>query len=133
MEEITMFRAEDGEMFDDEDECRDYEHGLAADKVKGQIALFDADRKPLPLVRQSIDDAFYARIDTEEAFDWFKDMLYERGSMTDGLEWYGKPDIYLWDPEEKIGSTWLSWNKIVEGMNEERNELIKSGILNAWG
>lgn len=133
MEIMTMFRADDGRMFDDEDECREYECELAADKVKGQIALFDANRKPLPFLPQAVDDAFYARIDTEEALDWFKDMLYERGSMTDGLEWYDKPDIYMWDANAKIGDTWLSWNKIVEGMNEERNELIKFGILNAWG
>jgi hypothetical protein len=133
MEEITMFRAEDGKMFNDEDECREYECELAADKVKGQIALFDANRKPLPLIPSQLDDTFYARIDTEEAFEWFKDTVYEQGSMIDGLYWYGKPDIYIWDANTKIGDTWLSWNKIVEGMNEERNELIKSGILNAWG
>lgn len=133
MEEIRMFKADDGKMFEDEDECREYECELAADKVKGQITLFDANRKPLSLLPQAVDEAYYARIDTEEAFDWFKDMLYEQGSMTKGLEWYGKPDIYMWDTNSKIGDTWLSWNKIVEGMNEERNALIQSGILIAWG
>lgn len=133
MEEIRMFRANDGKMFEDEDECQEYECELAAKAVDGQIALFDANRKPLPFLPQAVDDAFYARIDTEEALDWFKDTLYDRGCMTEGLEWYDKPDIYIWDANAKIGDTWLSWNKIVEGMNEERNELIQSGILNAWG
>lgn len=133
MEEITMFRADDGKMFEDEDECREYEGELAVGKVKGQIALFDETRKPLSLIPQAVDIAFYARIDTEEAFDWFRDTLYERGSMIEGLWWYGKPDIYIWGNEERISDTWLSWNKIVEGMNEERNALIQSGILNAWG
>ena len=133
MEEITMFRAEDGKMFEDEDECREYECEVAADKVKGQIALFGESRKPLPFLPQAIDEVFYARIDTEEAFDWFKDTLYDRGAPIEGLYWYDKPDIYMWDADAKIGDTWLSWNKIVEGMNEERNALIQSGILNAWG
>ena len=133
MEIMTMFRADDGKMFDDEDECREYEYELAKDAVKGQIALFGVKRNLLSLNRQVIDDTYYARIDTKEAFDWFYDQCENAGCMTDGLEWYGKPDIYLWDAEEKIGSTWLSWNKIVEGMNEERNTLIQSGILNAWG
>ena len=133
MEEIRMFRADDGKMFEDEDECRDYEYEVSLNAVKGQIALFDAQRKPLFLCRQAVDDAFYARIDTEEAFDWFYDQCENRGCMTEGLEWYDKPDIYMWDANAKIGDTWLSWNKIVEGMNEERNALIQSGILNAWG
>lgn len=133
MEEITMFRTDDGKMFEDEDECYEYESELAANKVKGQIALFDVNRKPLPINPREVDGVFYARIDTEEAFDWFKRALYDRGSIDENLYWYGKPDIYIWDGNEKIGDTWLSWNKIVEGMNEERNALIKSGILNAWG
>lgn len=133
MEEITMFRANDGKMFDDEDECYEYEAELAAKVVQGQIALFGATYNPLPLAPEQVDEAFYARIDTEEAFDWFKDTLYNRGSMTEGLYWYGKPDIYLWDVNSKIGDTWLSWNKIVEGITKERNALIQSGILDAWG
>ena len=133
MKEILMFQADDGKMFDDEEECREYEHEVATKAVGGQIALFDAHRKPLPLVRQSVEDVFYARIDTEEAFDWFYDQCENRGCMTEGLYWYDKPDIYIWDANAKIGDVWLSWNKIVEGMNEERNALIQSGILNAWG
>lgn len=133
MEKITMFRAEDGKMFDDEDECREYECEIATNAVKGQIALFDANRKPLLLAPEYVDDVFYARIDTEEAFNWFKNALDDIGATIEGLEWYDKPDIYMWDANAKIGDTWLSWNKIVEGMNEERNALIQSGILNAWG
>lgn len=132
MKEITMFQADDGKMFDDEDECRDYEHEVATKAVNGQIALFDMHRKPLSLL-QAVDDAFYARVDTEEALDWFKDALYDQGYTSEGLEWYGKPDIYIWDRNETVNASWLSWNKIVEGMTEERNELIKAGILNAWG
>lgn len=133
MEEITMFRANDGKMFDDEDECRDYESELAIGAINGQIALFSGSRKQLPLTRQSVDEALYARIDTEEAFDWFKDALYDIGAPTEGLYWYGEPDIYMWDADAIVNDTWLSWNKIVKGMNEERNALIQSGILNAWG
>lgn len=133
MEEIRMFRANDGKMFEDEEECQEYECELALNAVSGQIALFSGSRKPLPLVPQSVEEALYARIDTEEAFNWFKDTLYDREAPIEGLYWYGKPDIYIWDADAIIGDNWLSWNKIVEGMNEERNTLIRSGILNAWG
>lgn len=133
MKEVLMFQADDGKMFDDEDECREYECEVATKAVNGQIALFGANREPLPFTPEQVNNAFYARIDTEEAFDWFYDQLECGSCMTEGLEWYDKPDIYIWDANAKIGDVWLSWNKIVEGMNEERNALIQSGILNAWG
>ena len=133
MKEIFMYVADDGKMFDDEDECRDYEYEVTTKAIEERIALFSESRKPLPLNRQAVDDAFYARIDTEEAFDWFYDQLETAGYTPNGLIWYGKPDIYIWDKDNKIDNTWVSWNKIVEGMNEERNALIQSGILNAWG
>ena len=126
-----MFRANDGKIFENEDECQEYECGLVAKKFGEQIALFDEKRKPLPLTPQAINEIYYAKIDTEVAFNWFRDLLDDRGASISGLRWYGKPDIYLWDEHAIKGYYWLSWNKIVDGIAEERDALIQSGILNA--
>lgn len=133
MEEITMttFRANDGKMFTNEEECREYESELVAKKVGEQISLFDGKRQPLPVTAQATEEAYYARIDTEKAFNWFKDALDEREVSISGLCWYGKPDVYLWDAHNIFGYSWLSWNKIVKGIAEYRDALIQAGILNA--
>ena len=133
MEKITMFKAKDGKIFDDEYDCQEYEFKLSAKSIEGEIALFDSECLPLPLDGCGVDNAFYVRIDTKEAFDWFKDTLYHRGAFTEGLYWYGKPDIYLWDGNRVVDYVWHSWSKIVEGVGKERDKLIQSGIFKAWG
>lgn len=75
MEEVVYWRADDGKIFEDEDECREYEFGLAAEELDGQVFLLDTHFHKLPLSNyHSYTDAYYIFL-TED--DTWSD-LYDR-------------------------------------------------------
>ena len=60
MEEVTYWRADDGKIFDDEDDCRDYEFSLNAKALEGRVFLLDRYCRPLPLTDyNSYTDAYF--------------------------------------------------------------------------
>jgi hypothetical protein len=75
MEVIQQYKASDGKMFDDEDECLEYEAEIAANRYQDNIACLDDNSKPIPLsdvFLYGISKVYYMKI-SEEGNDNFTD------------------------------------------------------------
>ena len=120
-----MYVANDGKMFEDENECRAYEIKQKLDIVKSYCALYDCDGNKIDLNNYCADkfdtfgklnDAYFIKVDTQTALGEIADLLYEYGMDTSGLDWDGKPDIFIYGDLCPCGYSgeWNSWNRTVE-------------------
>lgn len=66
----TVYVAFDGEEFDFEDDCLNYERSFWGKNVEGQIFFYNRDFSKLPLTE--VEEVIYVHILTEEASKWFK-------------------------------------------------------------
>lgn len=95
MKEIISYEAFDGTIFDDEDECVEYERQAQSGEFLGQIHFFNAFKKPLKLTCDQ-DDIYYAVVKTTEAGEWWNDRCAEEGleqpfkkrAYSPGFYWY---------------------------------------------
>lgn len=98
MEEIIMYRAEDGTMFNDEDKCRAYEAESIICRYEKIIRFWDAEKQPIPLidiiVNGKIDNAFYCQVQRVAA-NYYSDLV-------DDLSQYAEVNM-LYEHEENIG------------------------------
>ena len=98
MEEIIMYRAEDGEMFDDEDKCREYEAEFVARKYEKIIKFWDSNKNPIPLfdilMRGRNYDFYYVQVQ-RVAKNYYSDLV-------ETLNEYAQLDM-LYAHEENIG------------------------------
>ena len=83
MIEKIIYIADDGAEFEDEDECLDYERAMKFDSIEKDITFWDEHFRKLSIDNPELaDDAFYVKVDTEKAYDWFNNYLYEEGFTT---------------------------------------------------
>lgn len=83
MTEKIIFIADDGAEFEDEDECLNYEKTLGFDHIKDEIAFLDEHFKKLTIDEEDLSDkAFYVKIDSEKAYNWFNNLLWTEGYET---------------------------------------------------
>lgn len=83
MTEKIIFIADDGAEFEDEDECLNYEKTLGFDYIKDDITFWDDQFKKLNIENPNlIDETFYVKIDSEKAYNWFNNLLWEEGFET---------------------------------------------------
>lgn len=82
IEKIT-YVADDGAEFEDEDECLEYEKLMRFGSVEKDITFWDEHFRRLNIENPALaDKAFYVKIDTENAYDWFNNYLYNEGYTT---------------------------------------------------
>ena len=83
MTEKILYIADDGAEFEDEDECLSYEKTLKFDFIKDDITFWDEHFKKLSINEEDLaDKAFYVKIDSEKAYNWFNNLLWEEGYAT---------------------------------------------------
>ena len=130
MEEIIMYRAEDGTMFDDEDKCRGYEAEFVVHKYEKVIKFWDSKKNPIPLIDILIkgrnDECFYFQVqrvaaryysDLVEDLSQYAelDMLYEHENNIGDIIFY----------DERLGRSggWVSLDKRAEEARATIEEL----------
>lgn len=83
MIEKILYIADDGAEFEDEDECLTYEKTLGFDHIKDEIAFWNKYFKKLTIDEEDLSDkAFYVKIDSEKAYNWFNNLLWTEGYET---------------------------------------------------
>lgn len=83
MTEKILYIADDGAEFEDEDECLKYEKTLGFDFIKDDITFWDEHFKKLSIDAEDLaDKVFYVKIDSENAYAWFNNLLWEEGFNT---------------------------------------------------
>ena len=98
MEEITMYRAEDGKMFNNEDECRAYEVEFVVRKYEKIIKFWDSKKCPISLIDVLTNGKNYE-------FDYFQIQRVAANyysDLVDDLSQYVELDM-LYEHEENIG------------------------------
>ena len=135
MKEIYMYVADDGTMFDDEDECRAYELEQALGNFQDGITLYNYKGNKIKIndfngeaieFNGLIDEAYFIKVNSADALEAFTDLLYEYGSDTSGLYWDGEPDIFVYGdlcPNGNSGE-WNSWNGTVKKLQAFKEEYI---------
>ena len=135
MKEISMYVANDGKMFDDEDECRAYEIKQALGNFQDGITLYNYKGNKIKIndfngeayeFNGWIDEAYFIKANSEEALEAFTDLCYEYGTDIGGLDWNGEPDIFVYGdlcPMGEIGR-WNSWNETVKKLQTFKEEYI---------
>lgn len=130
MEEITMYRAEDGTMFDDEDKCRAYEAEFVVCKYEKIIKFWDSKKQPIPLTDILINDkigaVFYFQVQRVAA-SYYSDLVEDLSQYADLDMLYEHEDnigdIIFYD--ETIGrlGDWVSLDKRAEEVRATIEEL----------
>lgn len=114
MEEITMYKANDGKLFDDVDDCVEYEFELFGKTLKNDLLMFNEDHEQIKL---SVDTDYnlvhYVVLKTKEAYDYFMERNDVLGLSVDGISYLGayyyNTYSYEWEPIE---------NKVKDLQNE---------------
>ena len=102
MTEITKWVADDGEEFEDYDECREYEIGLELKAHKDAIHLWDYRKNPISLHDEGdYEKAYYLLIETEPALNALENIASEYWSVqTPGNDGFSKPGLFVWDEDD---------------------------------
>lgn len=83
MTEKILYVADDGAEFESEEECLTYERTLGFDFIKDDITFWDEHFKKLNIDEEDLaDKVFYVKIDSENAYGWFNNLLWEEGFST---------------------------------------------------
>ena len=93
MKEIITYEAFDGTIFDNEDECVEYERLKQSERFVGQIHFFGALKNPLDL-NCNQEDVYYAVVDTTEAAEWWNDICAKEGLEKPFKQRTYKPGFY---------------------------------------
>lgn len=114
MKEITKYVAEDGTMFDDYEECRDYEERVIVDKLFPALKFFDSNGKELDLHKKNLVSMYEACISYIKVIDpsrlsIFHDYL-EREGYDFRVEDEGR-SIFKGDILEFDGSEWCNFSE----------------------
>ena len=135
MKEITMFQANDGKMFEDEDECRGYELKETFNGYNKDIALYDYEGHEIKIndfygdyieLNALMNDAYIIKANSADGLEALIDLFREYGIDVGGLEWDGNPDIFIYGdlcPGGYSGE-WNSWNKRVEILQDFKENYI---------
>ena len=126
MTEIVKYICDEcGEMFNDEETCREHEYmeRLKNLGVQGHLYLFDCNFKPIDYTDPDflgwLDSVYHISADTNEAIQWFNTIAYERGT----LQITGGPGLYSWDNEEE---DWVNLASILEKYNKRLAQFVEA-------
>lgn len=111
MIEKTMYIANDGKAFDDEEDCREYEARMEFSDILQSVTLFSEDSKVIEFgntlftFNEALDDAVFILIPSylkDERIKHFSDTVYE----LDGKLFPTTTGLYRWD---YIRDEWVSF------------------------
>ncbi len=100
MTEVHYWLANDGTLWTDEEECKNYETQLSFNSIKDSFCALDGSGQELIPIYYA-DSIEYVSLKTQEALDWWKNRLKQLGYITDGLtepgNYYYDSNNYEWD------------------------------------
>lgn len=99
MKEVITYEAFDGTMFDNEDECYEYELLKQSEGFSGQIHFFNYLKKPLSIACNT-DDVWYAVVESTEAAEWWNHRCAEDGTPQPFKKRAYKSGFYWYDNHE---------------------------------
>ena len=123
MEEVVMFKAEDGKMFENADDCVSYEFELAVQEshnrgvlLQNELLLFtDFNSKPADLFKEiDFEDFNIVVFKSQQALDYFVKVCESLDLTVEGIDDIGG---YYYSHED-----W-EWKKISEKIEKLRTEL----------
>ena len=123
-ETITRYIAEDGKVFDDEYECREYEGSLHINNVSFFVYSDDGNiKKMLPTISDNVSGCEIIVIKTIEGARWVQESCDDWGvkSPFDGKEF--KTGIFVYNEYEDKWDDWEEYFKRITAKNEEMLKL----------
>lgn len=97
----TIYKANDGTLFNNMYECEKYENKCAVAKVKDSLIWLNADREVVPLEDLDFDPVFYFKATSKEAIDFMYQILEDNNCDIDNNIIEGHI-IYFWDSGEEM-------------------------------
>lgn len=126
MTEIVKYICDEcGEVFDNEETCRNHEYmeRLKNLDVQRHLYLFDCNFNSIDYTDPDflgwLDSVYHISADTDEAIQWFNTIAYERGT----LQVAGGPGLYSWDNEE---NDWVNLASILEKYNKRLAQFVEA-------
>lgn len=118
----NIYVAADGEEFDTEEDCLDYEQTMDA---SGAIIMFDSDRKLIKGVSsaEAFDRSMYLYIvDAEKAKRFFDLMRDDYGHIVpEDVEDYA---LYMYDDNIR-GQSYVELQELIANLEAERDEILR--------
>ena len=115
MEEITLYKANDGKLFDDVDDCIEYEFELFGKTLKNDLLMFDEDHERIKLsVDTDYELVHYVVLKTEDAFNYFMERNATLELSIDGISYLG---AYYYNTYS------YKWESIADKVEDLQNEL----------
>lgn len=111
----TIYKAEDGTLFNDMYDCEEYENKCKVAKVKGSLIWLNADKEVVPLENLDFDPVFYFKATSKEAIDFMYQVLEDNNCELDGNVIEGHI-IYYWDKDAEM---FVSTNTRIWELQEE--------------
>lgn len=125
-ETITRYVAEDGKVFDDEDECREYEGSLHAGDVSFFTYSDDVIKQLLPTISECILTCDIIVIKTIEGASWVQESCYEWGIKSpfgNGREF--KAGIFVYNKDTDRWDDWEEYFRRIVTKNEQIMKLLE--------
>ena len=97
----TIYKAEDGTLFNDMCECEEYENKCKVATVKDSLIWLNADKEVVPLENLDFDPVFYFKATSKEAIDFMYQILEDNNCELDGNVIEGHT-IYYWDSSAEV-------------------------------
>lgn len=125
MKEIIKYIADDGTIFEDEDECFEYELNLKIANLKNRIRLFDDKKTELPLSADSLESYYYIAIYDITAIAEVKAICSDELGVFhpwDPLDGRCKEEVGLYK-YNKSDETWYNLNAVKEIIQKTLDEI----------
>lgn len=106
METITTYKANDGTIFEDEQDCRAYENSLFFKSIEG-CKFWDVEEQPITSVDVLAQEVVYAYFDSTEHLNQFNDFMEHNGYHGASCVNNAKPGFY-WTED---GDFWTSYDR----------------------
>ena len=115
MEEITMYKANDGKLFDDVNDCIEYEFELFGKRLKNDLLMFDENHEQIKLsVDTNYNLVHYVVLKTKDAFDYFIERNITLELSIDGISYLG---AYYYNTYS------YEWELVADKVEDLQNEL----------
>lgn len=126
MIEIVKYVCDEcGEVFNDEQACREHEYmeRLKNLDVQKHLHLFDYNFNPINYTNPNpdwwLDGVYHISADTDEAVQWFNTIAFDHATM----QISGGPGLYSWDNEKE---DWVNLASILEKYNKRLAQFVEA-------
>lgn len=126
MTEIVKYVCDEcGEVFNDEQACREHEYmeHLKNLDVQKHLHLFDYNFNPINYTNPNpdwwLDGVYHISADTDEAVQWFNTIAFDHATM----QISGGPGLYSWDNEKE---DWVNLASILEKYNKRLAQFVEA-------